>query len=233
LGFVNYGTFTGTGLDNKVTTDETNLAGIMFKKTAGIHDIGLIDTTNVDYLRLSPTNSGFTTDGSKIEMFSNIYGQADLNLIGGNGSNKGDVNLTTSSTKSVKVTNTDNSTSETTGALVVAGGIGVAKDVVIKGILDLNTQGGLIQIANNVATSNGGAVAGGSASCGLLTITSLAILSIPISTTACTANSMVFVTAQGVNSATTHAWVETRGAGVFEIGCQSCTFIHWLIINPS
>lgn len=109
LGNVITGTTTGTDLDNRFTTDDFQYEGIKFTRSGTTpfftRNIRTVVSTNKEILRISPTDTLLSGDGSLIEMKANedTGGAADLNLDAGDGSNPGDINLTTKAGQSVKV----------------------------------------------------------------------------------------------------------------------------------
>lgn len=138
------------------------------------------------------------------------------------GDTTGEITLTTSATRQVTVTNSDDTTNTTTGALAVSGGMSVFKGISANNYNIGNTDD---------TTTASGTVAAGSSYAGIVHQTA-ASGAIVVSTTASSTTALIFLTKTN-SSGTDSLNVTTRSSSAFTIqnmvSGESCS---WLIINP-
>lgn len=140
------------GFNNMVVTSSQNinLEPGLNKKVYIPQDIGLIFANNNQQISANLSNDLTIRSGNKIfltpSLLENVIIPTDNGMKFGNSGNQrissdsnnlltinseSDLNLTTNNTKSVVITNTTRTTSITSGALVVNGGVGISKNVII------------------------------------------------------------------------------------------------------
>lgn len=213
----------GTGLVNKYTDTSFQHTGIAFILDTKERQIKALTVSSSDdeSISLSAADNANPLRTGKIELKGNDHssGSADVDISAGIGTNPGDITLTTSATKQVIIPNTDNSTSLTTGALTIGGGIGAGGSIYTGGDVVLKTIGSGIKIAEGTNATAGTEVF----SSGIATVT----------TTAIAADSRVLLSYQSDPTATPDALrVVSRNVGTSFVvhGTGSATFF-WLIIN--
>lgn len=110
-GSTNTGTVTTSVPESQVNFSPGNVQfeGFKFAFSGDNRDIKLINTDDDGRVRIAPTDSLSTTDGSLIEMKANLDsgGAADLDLIAGTGSNPGDITLKANPGQRVHVEDAD------------------------------------------------------------------------------------------------------------------------------
>jgi hypothetical protein len=140
------------GSNNMVVTSSqnVNLEPGINKKVYIPQDIGLIFANNNQQISANLSNDLTIRSGNKIfltpSLLENVYIPTDNGIKFGNSgyqrissdstnlltiNSDSDIYLTTNNNKSVVITNTTRSTSITSGALVINGGVGIAKNVII------------------------------------------------------------------------------------------------------
>ncbi len=226
------GLLTTTGFDNRFTSNDFQYKGLKIRSSGKTRQITTVSADDDEILSLAPTDSSSLDDGALIKLHADLdAAKADIDILAGTGANDGDINLTTAlgdinlktdATKQVKVTNTDDSTSGTTGALISAGGIGSAKDIVTDSDLIAAAAGGGLQIKEGSDARMGtGTLSGGS---------------VVIANTSITANTRVFLTYRN-GSAPQLALAEddaSRNPGTsFKVFGNNAEDFSFLLIEPA
>jgi len=221
----------GTGFINKYTDTSFQHTGLAFFLSTKERQIRTLTASSSDdeSVSLSASDNANVLRTGKIEVFGNEHsgGAANVDITGGSGTNKGDINLTTSATKQVIVSNTDDSTSGTTGALISGGGIGAAKTIATSGSVIMDTIGGGLEIKE-----------GTDARMGTDTVVNTAITTVANDTI--TASTRIFLTNQDSTSNTAGALevesIKTSSPQNFKVrgvGNVGTTTFAWLLIESN
>jgi len=230
----------GVGQTNEVTADGFEYADVVI--TEGL----LSRTTDTTDLTLSGGDGGgLSTDGALIKL-EGANGGGDVEITASSGTAKGHVTLNTvsGSTKSVKVTGTDDSSSSSTGSLLVAGGVGITKNLFVGSSINssgnisadgqieagFHVQGAEFRVDGTNIGSSSSAIAAGSDSAGKATFTGSGASTLVISTTVCDTTSLVFIAPH--NSTANALYVSATSSGSFSVKHPSVSgsvFTWWVI----
>lgn len=222
FGTVTITSVTGTGNNNKFTSNSFQFERIVLSGSSTTRQIKLLDT-NQQFVIAASASTG-TSDGGRISLKGKDHtsASADIEISAGITTNPGNVIFNAPTTKQVIVTGTDDSSSAITGALKVDGGAGVAKNVTVGGDVDIATIGGGLKIATGTnATVGQGTLSGGS-----LTIANTTVLT----------GSLIFLTYDNVSLAVSAPplLLQAIVTGVsFTVTGNGTESFNWLMINPS
>jgi len=139
-------------INNGIFTNDINLNGNNMLNLGSATSTGIINMKNTIQSTNTSTGALIISGGVAIAKNLHVGGITTLNnfQITGNTILSNTVLTTTTSTGILRITNTTNSTNCTTGSLIVHGGVGICKDVYIKGKL---TVEGSSTIINSTTTS--------------------------------------------------------------------------------
>lgn len=224
-----FGNVTIDGVTGTGRRDKFGPGGFSYDNT--IISGGLISRVdNTSSTSISGGSAIATSNGALLSLAGNTGG-GDAVLSAGTGTNDGDVSLVTSTGQQIKVTNTDDATSGTTGAMTIAGGLGVVKNLAVGVALDL--AGTNPDILTTIAVTAADPAAAGNAICGIQTMQSAQD---QINTTAVKSGS--FISTAAMNASAGGSGVDLYAHTIvdgtsFQINNTSGGIVSWMIINAT